>query len=152
MLLAFKERKGHVRVPIEHQESATDNLEAWLGKQWSLHRYGLLELDRQKWLEVAGIPWESRIRESRISPWLLGQTTRMRMLLLVLNSFHMDKAKGAGYDVSSRVYIRIYGLDISRRTQPTHHLPEFRFFLLEFIISEIEDGGCYILKSSTFNL
>lgn len=35
----------------------------------------------------------------------------MRMILLVLLSLHnLDKAKGAGYDVSSRVYICVFGL------------------------------------------
>jgi hypothetical protein len=60
LLLAFKEREGHVRVPIRHQESANDDLGAWLGNQQSLHRHGRLELDRQKWLEVAGVTWEKR--------------------------------------------------------------------------------------------
>jgi hypothetical protein len=57
LLLAFKEREGHVRVPTKHQESANDNLGAWLRNQRSRHRHGRLELDRQKWLEVAGITW-----------------------------------------------------------------------------------------------
>jgi hypothetical protein len=64
LLLAFKEREQHVRVPYKHQESATDNLGAWLGEQRSLYRHGLLELDRQKWFEVAGVTWESRITSS----------------------------------------------------------------------------------------
>jgi hypothetical protein len=59
LLLAFKEREGHVRVPLKHQESANDNLGLWLSSQRSAHRYGILELDRQKWLEVAGVKWES---------------------------------------------------------------------------------------------
>jgi hypothetical protein len=43
--------KGHaVRVPTEHQESATDNLRDWLGNQRSIHRHGHLELGRQKCL------------------------------------------------------------------------------------------------------
>jgi hypothetical protein len=61
LLLAFEEREGHVRVPTQHQESANDHLGTWLGKQRYLHRHGLLELDRQKWLEVAGVTWESWI-------------------------------------------------------------------------------------------
>ena len=61
LLLAFKKREGHVRVPSKHKEGATDNLGAWLGNQRSLHRTGALELDRQKWLEAAGVTWESRI-------------------------------------------------------------------------------------------
>jgi hypothetical protein len=60
LLLVFKEREGHVRVPTQHQESANDHLGEWLKKQRSLHRNGLLELDQQKWLEVAGVTWESR--------------------------------------------------------------------------------------------
>jgi hypothetical protein len=48
LLLVFKEREGHVRVPSQHQESANDYLGSWLGNQRSLHRNGLLELDRQK--------------------------------------------------------------------------------------------------------
>jgi hypothetical protein len=60
LLLAFKEREGHVRVPIRHQESGSDHLGAWLVNQRSLHRHGRLELDRQKWLEVAGVTWEKR--------------------------------------------------------------------------------------------
>ena len=51
LLLAFQEREGHVRVPMKHQESAADNLGAWLGKQ--RHTF-----DRQKWLEVAGVTWD----------------------------------------------------------------------------------------------
>jgi hypothetical protein len=58
MLLVFKEREGHVRVPFDHQESAADNLGAWLAAQWSLYRIGALELDRQTRLEVAGVTWE----------------------------------------------------------------------------------------------
>jgi hypothetical protein len=58
LLLVFNEREGHVRVPIQHQESANDHLGEWLKNQRSLHRNGLLELDRQKWLEVAGVTWE----------------------------------------------------------------------------------------------
>jgi ribosomal protein L7Ae-like RNA K-turn-binding protein len=58
LLLVFKEREGHVRVPFEHQESAADNLGAWLAAQWSLHRIGALELDRKTRLEVAGVTWE----------------------------------------------------------------------------------------------
>jgi hypothetical protein len=61
LLLAFEEREGHVRVPTQHQESANDHLGTWLGKQRYLHRHGLLELDRQKWLEVASVTWESWI-------------------------------------------------------------------------------------------
>jgi hypothetical protein len=61
LLLVFNEREGHVRVPFKHQESAADNLGTWLTKQRYRHRHGLLELDRQKWLEVAGVTWESRI-------------------------------------------------------------------------------------------
>jgi hypothetical protein len=49
-----------VRVPIRHQESATDHLGDWLKKQQTLHRRGALELDRQKWLEVAGVTWDSK--------------------------------------------------------------------------------------------
>jgi hypothetical protein len=55
LLLVFKEREGHVRVPVNHQESVTDDLGAWLGNQRHLYRVGALELDRQKWLEVAGV-------------------------------------------------------------------------------------------------
>jgi hypothetical protein len=58
LLLAFKEREGHVLVPAKHQESANDNLGMWLAGQLSLYLHGLLELDRQKWLEVAGVAWE----------------------------------------------------------------------------------------------
>jgi hypothetical protein len=58
LLLAFQEREGHVRVPCKHREGAADNLGLWLAAQLSLHRRGLLELDRQKWLEVAGVEWE----------------------------------------------------------------------------------------------
>jgi uncharacterized protein (UPF0303 family) len=58
LLLVFNEREGHVRVPCGHQESANDHLGKWLKHQRSLHRNGLLELDRQKWLEVAGVTWE----------------------------------------------------------------------------------------------
>jgi hypothetical protein len=59
LLLVFKEREGHVRVPIKHQESAADDLGTWLRFQKLRHRNGLLGLDRQKWLEVAGVTWES---------------------------------------------------------------------------------------------
>jgi hypothetical protein len=59
LLLVFQEREGHVQVPTKHQESATDNLGLWLAAQRSLHRQGLLELDRQKWLETADVRWES---------------------------------------------------------------------------------------------
>jgi hypothetical protein len=62
LLLVFKEREGHVRVPMKHQESGTDNLGIWLASQRSLYRRGLLELDRQKWLEVADVTWETRKR------------------------------------------------------------------------------------------
>jgi hypothetical protein len=55
LLLAFQEREGHVRVPQKHQESTNDNLGVWLGTQRLRRRKGLLELDRQKWLEVAGV-------------------------------------------------------------------------------------------------
>ena len=56
LVLAFKKREGHVRVPLKHQESgATDNLGAWLGNQRSLRRHGALELDRQKWFGAAGV-------------------------------------------------------------------------------------------------
>jgi hypothetical protein len=58
LLMVFNEREGHVRVPNQHQESANDHLGYWLKNQRSLHRNGLLELDRQKWLEVAGVTWE----------------------------------------------------------------------------------------------
>jgi hypothetical protein len=61
LLLAFQEREGHVRVPIKHQESGKDNLGNWLKEQRSRYRRGLLELDRQKWLETAGVTWEKRI-------------------------------------------------------------------------------------------
>jgi hypothetical protein len=61
LLLAFKKREGHVRVPIKHQESAADNLGAWLGNQRSLRRIGTLSPDRKKWFEAAGVTWESRI-------------------------------------------------------------------------------------------
>jgi hypothetical protein len=47
------EREGHVSVPYKHGQSAARNLGAWLAAQLTLHRHGLLELDRQKWLEVA---------------------------------------------------------------------------------------------------
>jgi hypothetical protein len=60
LLLVFKEREGHVRVPVKHQESATDDLGAWLEHQRYLHRSGLLELDRQKWLEIAGVTLVTR--------------------------------------------------------------------------------------------
>jgi hypothetical protein len=59
LLLVFKEREGHVRVPTRHKESANGNLGAWLKKQRTLQRRGLLELDRQKWLEVAGVTWDN---------------------------------------------------------------------------------------------
>jgi hypothetical protein len=63
LLLVFKEREGHVRVPAKHQESGADNLGAWLANQRLLYRPGRLELDRQKWLEVAeDVTWESRKR------------------------------------------------------------------------------------------
>jgi hypothetical protein len=62
LLLVFKEREGHVRVPMKHKESGTDNLGIWLSSQRSLCRRGLLELDRQKWLEVADVTWETRKR------------------------------------------------------------------------------------------
>jgi hypothetical protein len=58
LLLAFQEREGHVRVPTKHQEGSGNNqLGAWLATQRSLGRHGLLELDRRKWLEVAGVEW-----------------------------------------------------------------------------------------------
>jgi hypothetical protein len=57
LLLVFQEREGHVRVPIQHQESTNDNLGVWLGTQQALHKHGLLELDPQKWLEAAGVTW-----------------------------------------------------------------------------------------------
>jgi hypothetical protein len=60
LLLVFQEREGHVRVPNEHQESANDNLGSWLRSQRSQYRQGALKLYRQKWLEVAGVTWESR--------------------------------------------------------------------------------------------
>jgi hypothetical protein len=60
LLLAFKEREGHVRVPLKHQESATAILGKWLGRQRSRHRRGHLDLDRQNWLEMAGVTWEKR--------------------------------------------------------------------------------------------
>jgi hypothetical protein len=59
LLLVFKEREGHVRVPTKHQESVGDQLGRWLKDQRSLYRHGALELDRQKWLEVAGVTWEN---------------------------------------------------------------------------------------------
>jgi hypothetical protein len=59
LLLRFQEQEGHVRVPIKHQENLFGNLGFWLAKQRSLHRRRLLELDRQKWLEVAGVTWET---------------------------------------------------------------------------------------------
>jgi hypothetical protein len=63
LLLVFKEREGHMRVPAKHQESGADNLGAWLANQRLLYRPGRLELDRQKWLEVAeDVTWESRKR------------------------------------------------------------------------------------------
>jgi hypothetical protein len=58
LLMVFKEREGHMRVPIKHQESANDTLGEWLTKQRHRQRHGLLLLDRQKWLEVAGVTWE----------------------------------------------------------------------------------------------
>jgi hypothetical protein len=64
LLLVFQEREGHVRVPIKHQESANDNLGSWLGNLLSLYRNGKLDLDRQKWLEIAGVTWELRITSS----------------------------------------------------------------------------------------
>jgi ribosomal protein L7Ae-like RNA K-turn-binding protein len=58
LLLAFQDREGHVRVPTKHQEGGGNNrLGAWLAIQRSLRRRGLLELDRRKWLEVAGVEW-----------------------------------------------------------------------------------------------
>jgi hypothetical protein len=57
LLLVFQEREGHVRVPLKHQERGNNNLGAWLATQRSLRRHGLLELDRRKWLEVAGVEW-----------------------------------------------------------------------------------------------
>jgi hypothetical protein len=63
LLLVFKEREGHVQVPFTHKESGAGNpkdaadLGKWLENQQTLHRHGLLELDRQKWLEVAGVTW-----------------------------------------------------------------------------------------------
>jgi hypothetical protein len=58
LLLVFKDREGHVRVPVKDKESTNDNLGMWLAiTQRSLHRDGFLELDRQKWLEVAGVMW-----------------------------------------------------------------------------------------------
>jgi hypothetical protein len=59
LLVIFNEREGHVRVPVEHQESITDNLGIWLGNQQSLHRIGALQFDRQKWLEVVGVTWDT---------------------------------------------------------------------------------------------
>jgi hypothetical protein len=64
LLLAFKEREGHVQVPLKHQEKATDFLGAWLEIQRSKYRQGLLALDRQKWLEVAGVKWENKLETS----------------------------------------------------------------------------------------
>jgi hypothetical protein len=61
LLLVFKEREGHMRVPIDHQESVNDNLGDWMKNQKSLHLRGALELDRQKWLEVAGVTWGRRV-------------------------------------------------------------------------------------------
>jgi hypothetical protein len=58
LLLAYQEREGHVRVPIKHQESANDNLGSWLSNLRSLYRNGKIDLDRQKWLEIAGVTWE----------------------------------------------------------------------------------------------
>jgi hypothetical protein len=63
LLLVFKERAGHVKVPIKHQEvgDTTTKLGVWLGRQRSLcRRQGLLDLELQKWLEVAGVTWEIR--------------------------------------------------------------------------------------------
>jgi hypothetical protein len=59
LLVMFNEREGHVLVPMEHQESANDNLGSWLVNQRFLHRTGALQLDRQKWLEVAGVTWHT---------------------------------------------------------------------------------------------
>jgi hypothetical protein len=42
LLLVFKEREGHMRVPAKHQESGADNLGAWLANQRLLYRPGRL--------------------------------------------------------------------------------------------------------------
>jgi hypothetical protein len=66
LLLVFKEREGHMRVPAKHQESGADNLGAWLANQRLLYRLGVSG-DRQKWLEVAeDVTWESRKDQSLI--------------------------------------------------------------------------------------
>jgi hypothetical protein len=66
LLLVFKDREGHVRVPVKDKESTNDDLGMWLAiTQRSLHRDGFLELDRQKWLEVAGVTWKSRNSSKR---------------------------------------------------------------------------------------
>jgi hypothetical protein len=61
LLLVFREREGHVRVPTTHKEGAT-NLGNWMAGQRYAYRRGNLDLDRQKWLEVAGVTWKRRRR------------------------------------------------------------------------------------------
>ena len=58
LLVQFKEREAHTKVPTEHIEDGK-NLAIWLQTQKTLKRKGTLASDREKKLEKLGVSWFS---------------------------------------------------------------------------------------------
>jgi len=56
LLLKFKEREGHCRVPTKQVEEG-ENLGRWLGRQKEAHRKGELDPERFQKLDELGVEW-----------------------------------------------------------------------------------------------
>ena len=71
LLVQFKEREGHAKVPQNHKEDG-ENLGAWLMNQRNFRKKGKLAIDRQKKLEELGVYWIPRV-EQNVAPDVLGE-------------------------------------------------------------------------------
>ncbi len=56
LLVKFKEREGHCRVPDKHKED-DENLGYWLSKQKYGHSKGKLDPERYDKLKELGVEW-----------------------------------------------------------------------------------------------
>ena len=56
LLVKFKEREGHCRVPFKHKEDG-ENLGFWLNHQQQAHKKGKLDPERYSKLKELGVEW-----------------------------------------------------------------------------------------------
>jgi hypothetical protein len=122
-LLVFKSKHYYVWVPSQDEESSTDN-------------HGACMTDGEPTASTSA--WASLIGSSKVAR---GSRRRMGTSDWLLTSWPDDKNEDdifhqRGMCVSTWVHTYLRPCYI-RRKQPTHHLPELRFFLIEFIVSEM---------------